>query len=246
VDGLEAAAVAWEDEVSPVVGSFLGLAVPGGKVGSVGVVSVRPRSFLGIGTGALAKGDGVLVTEVRPKSAAEKAGLKVRDHILSIEGKKSGDPSELTGIMQSLEVGQEVTMNILRQGKPLSLDVVLDERLPEETLKNSRVKMMRRMGTEVSRRSEGFPSAMYSDMPIGPKLVGSPVVDSSGGVVGLVVARASRIRTTIIPSRTILQLLESEPQKVTIQSALPNGRAERGLRNSSRDVFDLFRRMLGE
>ncbi|OGH98829.1 MAG: hypothetical protein A2X42_12130 [Candidatus Margulisbacteria bacterium GWF2_38_17] len=65
--------------------------------------------------------EGVLVVEVSPGSPAEKAGVKRRDVITSYDGKKVTDPAELRNMVATSKVGQNVKLNIIRNGKEMEI-----------------------------------------------------------------------------------------------------------------------------
>ena len=67
-----------------------------------------------------AKG-GLLVTSVTKDSAAEKAGVKAGDVIVSVNGRSVDDPFELRESMQHLEAGEEFTLEIVRDRKSMTL-----------------------------------------------------------------------------------------------------------------------------
>jgi serine protease Do len=58
--------------------------------------------------------DGVLVTSVAENSAAQKAGLKAGDVIVTINGTVVNSPSELSRRAQRLEDGDEFTLEVVR------------------------------------------------------------------------------------------------------------------------------------
>ncbi len=81
--------------------------------------------------------DGVLVINVHPGSAAEKAGLQgtrrtngdiiFGDIIQGINGKAVANSDDLRNEMDKYRVGDKVTLQILRDGKPMELPIVLEE-----------------------------------------------------------------------------------------------------------------------
>jgi serine protease Do len=87
------------------------------------------RSRLGISIEALSPQlaeyfgtkDGVLVSSVSDDSAAAKAGIKAGDVITSFNGSAVGDPQELRRRIQSLNDGDEFTVSVTRDRKPLTL-----------------------------------------------------------------------------------------------------------------------------
>ncbi len=70
---------------------------------------------------------GVLVNEVRKGSAAEKAGIKQYDVILSIDGEKIENGNSLRNKVASTKPGTEITLSVLRDSKETKVKVTLDE-----------------------------------------------------------------------------------------------------------------------
>jgi serine protease Do len=65
--------------------------------------------------------DGVLVSSVSDDSAAAKAGIKAGDVITNFNGSAVGDPQELRRRIQGLNDGDEFTVTVMRDRKPLTL-----------------------------------------------------------------------------------------------------------------------------
>jgi S1-C subfamily serine protease len=63
-------------------------------------------------------------------SPAEKAGIKVKDIILQINGEKITPKNSMTTIIQKFNVGDKITLHILRDGKEQDLELILGERKP--------------------------------------------------------------------------------------------------------------------
>jgi serine protease Do len=72
--------------------------------------------------------DGVLVTAVTADSAAAKAGLKAGDVITEFNGSTVGDPSDLRRSIQRLSDGDEFTIGVMRDRKPMTLKGKSDTR----------------------------------------------------------------------------------------------------------------------
>lgn len=70
---------------------------------------------------------GVLVSNVRSGSAAEKAGVKRGDIITAINGEKVDDGNVLRNKIAGTLPGTEIKITVLREGQPLDLNVTLDE-----------------------------------------------------------------------------------------------------------------------
>ncbi|HEY5603965.1 MAG TPA: DegQ family serine endoprotease [Gammaproteobacteria bacterium] len=74
---------------------------------------------------------GALVAKVLPDSPAEKAGFQVGDVVISFDGKNIVRSSNLPPVVGMTEVGRNVKVEILRNGKKKNLTVNLGE-LPDE------------------------------------------------------------------------------------------------------------------
>ncbi len=70
------------------------------------------------------KDAGVLVGKVIAGSAAEKAGLKVGDVIVSVDGKSVGEASELIELVQAA-AGKTVDLDVVRDGKRMKVSAAL-------------------------------------------------------------------------------------------------------------------------
>jgi len=68
-------------------------------------------------------GEGILVREVNPGSAAEKAGVKAGDVITSLNGERIHGLSELRSKMSAASEGKTAKLGILRNKTALTLDV---------------------------------------------------------------------------------------------------------------------------
>jgi serine protease Do len=71
--------------------------------------------------------NGVLVTRVFDKTPGSRAGLKDGDVIQSLGGKSIKDGHELQTVVAGLPLGKPVEVSILRDGKPQTLSVTIEE-----------------------------------------------------------------------------------------------------------------------
>jgi serine protease Do len=65
-----------------------------------------------------------------------------------------------------------------------------------------------------NRIRDDFANVVQSDMELESTQTGLPVIDLEGRIVGLVIARAGRISTLILPGNEIAEMLKSEPYKL--------------------------------
>ncbi|WP_342323358.1 serine endoprotease DegQ [Kosakonia sp. BYX6] len=70
---------------------------------------------------------GAFVSEVLPNSGSAKAGIKPGDVIVSLNGKSLNSFAELRSRIATTEPGAKVKLGLLRDGKPLDVEVTLDK-----------------------------------------------------------------------------------------------------------------------
>jgi serine protease Do len=70
---------------------------------------------------------GGVVTQVEPDSPGAKAGLQIGDVITAIDGQKVTDAGELQVLVGQKQPGSKITLNVLRDGKSMTIPVTLEE-----------------------------------------------------------------------------------------------------------------------
>lgn len=95
------------------------------------------RAWLGVGiqdiTPELAKSfglpdqKGALISNIFPGSPADKAGLKSGDIVLGFNGRLISESHELPTLVAHEPIGKKVTMQVLRDGKQVQIEVTLGE-----------------------------------------------------------------------------------------------------------------------
>ncbi|HEV2350732.1 MAG TPA: DegQ family serine endoprotease [Terriglobia bacterium] len=120
----------------------IGFAVPSNTVRHVMEDLVKngkvTRGWLGVAVNVLSPDlakqfnlpdtSGALVEQVTPDSPADKAGLKNGDVIRKVNGQTIGDSSQLTALVTNMSPGAVAALDIVRDGKPMTLKVTLGER----------------------------------------------------------------------------------------------------------------------
>jgi len=111
-------------EMPEVGGNFLAMRTP-----LLGIGAQNLSGQLGEYFGA-PEGEGVLVTEVRSGSAAEKAGVKAGDVIVKVNGERVRTINDLREKMREKRETKTVSLGVLRKGAELSLNVEVEAPKP--------------------------------------------------------------------------------------------------------------------
>jgi serine protease Do len=106
------------------------------------------RGFLGVGidpidedTAAalgLPKERGELIQSVEPGEAGDKAGLRAGDIVLRAAGRDVTRDQSLSSILANIAPGTRIPLELLREGRPLTLQVEVGKRPSEESLAERR------------------------------------------------------------------------------------------------------------
>jgi len=146
---------------------------------------------------------------IKPGSPAEKAGMKVGDELVSINGRKIAGSTEFAPLMTTFWPGDELGFEWISGEKKIAAAVTLEERIqpvfnhPAEKFQGGK-----------SLRRDGFNGVFAHDAAIEPVDCGTPVFDLSGEFFGINIARFSRTATLILPAsrirKTIAKVLETQ------------------------------------
>lgn len=218
IKGLRVPAAQWTDGSKLSEGAFLAAVRHDGEAQGIGVKSVAARSlriedqgFLGVVLDAQNFGNGVMVQSVPQGTAAATAGIRQGDIILSVNGREVKGFMELSTLLKRLRVGEQPEIVIKRGEESLTISPVLQGNPQEEERENPRLKKMDTLSGGRSRVHDDFPNVLQSDMELAVNSTGLPVVDLNGNIVGMVIARAGRISTLILPGELILEVLKEKP-----------------------------------
>lgn len=117
------------DEPAPQPNSVL-LALPVDQVDRIvsdlAAYGAVRQAFLGVGL-VVGGADslGVRVVKIWSNSPAEKAGMRVGDRILAMEGREMTQPEEITSLVRSMHPGDEISLTILRDVDIIPVKAVL-------------------------------------------------------------------------------------------------------------------------
>lgn len=254
VPGLTAPAAKWATADGLEEGAFLVAMRSDGEAQALGVLSVRERSlkaadqgFLGIQMDPREAGNGVAVVEVVPGSAAAEVGIASGDVITEVAGQKVTGFFELSTRLRRMRSGEEPEIILKRGDRVLTVTPKLKGR-PVEEGDSRRLQRMDQMSGSQSRVRADFGNVLQSDMELEARDAGMPVVDLQGRIVGMVIARAGRISTLILPGDEIAEVLKTKPESFTREAPpvvrrqddrFPDERRERMQRE-----LEMMRRMM--
>lgn len=95
--------------------------------GDIGVRAQTITPVLAAGLG-LPRSDGVVISDVIPGGTGQKAGLRVGDIVVSLDGKTMENGRQLQVGLYRHFVGEVVTLDLLRDGQPTRIPVAIAER----------------------------------------------------------------------------------------------------------------------
>ena len=216
----------WSADPTPQTGRWLATPKAGedGKA-TIGVVSVDAREippskpFIGIMMEDAEENKGVRITQVIDNSPADFADILVGDVIFKLDDYEIKDVLGVRDAIGQFEVNDRVTLGVLREDKEIELRLNLGEQ--DKISPNSkRSNMQNSMGSVLSRRRKKFPMAFQHDSMLTSKTCGGPVVDLSGKIVGINIARAGRVSSLALPVSEIRDIVkelktgDKSPEKV--------------------------------
>jgi len=112
--------------------SVLGQIIKEGEV-TRGWLGVEPQAITREAAQALARTDGVLVRALQRNGPADRAGIQVGDVVVEVGGKPTPDVPQLLARIAELRPGSNARVKVLRDGKPLDMDVTVAKRPRADT-----------------------------------------------------------------------------------------------------------------
>ena len=183
-----------EGEVS-VVGS--------GSFASQRKLARKRRGFLGVQPDA-GQQDKVVLEQVIPDTAAEKAGLKEGDVIVSLNGQALSSPDDLINRLSGSRAGDSVALVVMRDGSELSMDVTLGKNSSRGGGPRHAADFFEGGKSEIR---NGFSKVIAHDARVLAQECGGPVFDIRGNLVGFNIARVSRTHCFMLPASVIEDFL---------------------------------------
>jgi serine protease Do len=209
IDGHDLQVASWSDEDAVAVGSWLATVGLDDTPLAIGVVSApmhavpKPRPVLGVMLDDSERG--ARVGRVLPGSPAAEAGLRTGDVIFRLNDQQLESRDALIDAIGRRGVGDRVVLSVMRDDQSLSITAILQEL--SRVGNQQQAQLMDDLGGPLSSRRDGFPSVVQHDSVLRPRDCGGPVVDLDGKVVGVNIARASRVASYALPASAIRRLL---------------------------------------
>ncbi len=94
-----------------------------------GTSSEKP-AILGMGVVLHRRSEKLVVAAVNADTGAERAGLQSGDELVEVAGVRATSPDAIARVLLKKKPGDRVTVNLLRSGKPMTLEVELTEFQP--------------------------------------------------------------------------------------------------------------------
>jgi Do/DeqQ family serine protease len=135
---------------------------------------------------------GAVVAQITPGLAADKAGLRSGDVIVSLDGRAVNSSSDLRNAIGLLRVGTRINIGILRNGNPLTLQAVIDDPHTGST-------------------TAGALSQHLSGALLGPVSDNHPLAGRVAGVEVLEVERGSRAWSAGVRAGDIIVSINQQP-----------------------------------
>ncbi len=165
------------------------------------------RAFLGIKP--TIDDNGVRINEIIPGGAAQRNGLREGDIILTVAGDSVRHPQELIKRISSFKPGDKVNFRFIRGDEIKNIDIVLTPKFTNENPLLPIYDSLEFGRTFASVHASGFPKALQVDADVYPTKVGGPLLDLQSKAIGIVIARADRYPTYVIPSDSVLSVFET-------------------------------------
>ena len=176
----------------------------------LGVISANSRIILREGgvMGVLLEDlnmstSGIPITEVLPHSSGDRAGLKIGDRILNIDGRAMKSTDQINQLMKNKDPGDLLTLRVNRKGKEVNIRITLGHRSVVFDLFNRNLLM----SGPVSKRKDNFSLVLQHDLPMSREMMGSGLFDPWGNCLGLNIARVDRVTNYALLTAEIKKVL---------------------------------------
>lgn len=140
----------------------------------------------------IAKNRGEFVQVVQPGEPGEKAGIRAGDIVLSVDGKDIGRDQTLSFVVANIAPGKRVPIELIRDGKRMSLTATIGKRPTEEALRQQQLFNGEGGDDDTGSATQGEPSSMIQEslglsvVPLTPQIASQ--LGAAAGTQGLAIA----------------------------------------------------------
>lgn len=147
------------------------------------------------------------IQEVIKDGPAAKAGAMNGDEILAVDGTPITTLEAVSPILSKKKIGEKVTLSVKRKGKRVSYDITLGSRrkaLGEDTPQNPNDPI----SGGFSKRRDDFPMVLQHDTPSRYTLMGGPLLNLKGELIGMNIARVNRAENYALPISVVQESVQ--------------------------------------
>jgi len=200
-----------------------------GRIGvSVDKRKIDPRDLKDLG---LTDSNGALINLITPGGPAEKAGMKPGDIVTEFNGKAVKDSNSLVDMVVHTAPGTTVPLKVVRNGKPLSLNIKIEElNVDDEIAQTREAKPEAAPEAAPEPKETGFGMTVE---PLTPQITRRLAVPNAqgGAIVSDLDPRGAAAQGGMAPTDVILSIngnpMSSPDQVIKALEQIPTGRIAR-------------------
>lgn len=202
--------ISWKDDNSSIGVSWVLSAFTELNEIRVGITSGKQREIgreggvMGVMLGSEGP-SGILITEVVPQAAADKAGVRAGDFVQKIDGRSVKKREQVVNIVGKKDPGDVVVVKVLRKEVDREFKITLGHRSVTFDMFNRNMQM----SGPVSKRKDNFPLILQHDLPLPKEAMGGPIFNLKGECVGINIARVDRVTVFTLPTEIVKQTVDS-------------------------------------
>lgn len=155
------------------------------------------------------------IQEVTKDGPAAQAGAKAGDEILAVDGTPVTALDAVSPILSRKKVGERVTLEVKRKDKRLSYTITLGSRR-QALGGNASEDSNDLISGGFSKRRDDFPMVLQHDTPSRYTLMGGPLFNLKGELIGMNIARVNRAENYALPisvvQKSVQNILKNAPQ----------------------------------
>ena len=169
-----------------------------GRVG-VSTEDLTPEQAAKLG---LKPTEGAVIVQIEPGSEAERAGLRPRDVVISVNGHPVRSSSELRNRVGLIPVGEEIELDILREGRPMRVRARVGELYKATTVTGKTIPQL--AGARVTNVEPGMPMYGHVEGVVVTRVEQGSAAFRNGLRAGDIVFGVNRVRV-----RSVQDLLDA-------------------------------------